>query len=170
MTDGKGIPDRLIDAYRKASQPPTEHLPAITNHFVYIRLKPGAQNFKAGFRNVPHGRLGRLKPIVQSMVDLDVIAPTDTAVNTMPITLVLGKNDKGETTISRFCIGARQLNANLLDTTTECLPNMNEVLKYVSGAYVTSTTDACKAFWSQRIFPPDRAKCAINVAGSNYVL
>jgi ABC-type branched-subunit amino acid transport system ATPase component len=33
------------------------------------------------------------------MVDLDVIAPTDTAVNTMPITLVLGKNDKGETTI-----------------------------------------------------------------------
>ena len=170
MTDGKGIPDRFIDAYHKASQPPTEHLPAITNHYVYIRLKPDAQNFKAGFRNVPHGLLGRLKTIVQSMVDLDVIAPTDTAVNTMPITLVLGKNDKGETTISRFCIDARQLNANLLDTTTECLPNMNEVLKYVSGAYVTSTTDACKAFWSQRIFPPDRAKCAINVAGSNYVL
>jgi hypothetical protein len=91
-------------------------------------------------------------------------------VNTLPIALVLGKNDKGETAISRFCIGARQLNANLLDTTTECLPNMNEVLKCVSGAYVTSTTDAGKAFWSQRIFPSDRAKCAINVTGPNYVL
>ena len=170
MEDGRYIPDRFIDAYHNASQPPTEHLPAITNHYVYVRLKPDAPNFKAGFRNVPHALLGRLKKIIQSMVDLDVIAPTDTAVNTMPITLVLGKNEKGETTISRFCIDARQLNSALLDTTTECLPNMNEVLKHVAGAYVMSTTDACKAFWSQRIYPPDRAKCAINVAGSNYVL
>jgi hypothetical protein len=28
MADGKGIPDRFIDAYHRASQPPTEHLPA----------------------------------------------------------------------------------------------------------------------------------------------
>jgi len=47
---------------------------------------------------------------------------------------------------------------------------MDDVLKNVNGAYVYSTTDACKAFWSQRIYPPDRAKCCINVAGNNYVL
>jgi hypothetical protein len=45
------------------------HQSAITNHYVYIRLKPGAQNFKAGLRNMPHGLLGRLKTIVQSMVE-----------------------------------------------------------------------------------------------------
>jgi hypothetical protein len=42
MTDGRYIPDRFIDAYHNASQPPTDHLPAITNHYVYVRLKPDA--------------------------------------------------------------------------------------------------------------------------------
>ena len=164
------IPERFIKAYHRASQPLTAHLPYITNHYVYVRMKPDARPFKAGYRSIPHNLLGRLNAIISSMIELDVIEPTDTAVNTMPITLVLGKNDAGETTISRFCIDARQLNECLVDTTTECLPSMDDVLKNVNGAYVYSTTDACKAFWSQRIFPPDRAKCCINVAGNNYVL
>jgi hypothetical protein len=50
------------------------------------------------------------------MVELDVMEPTDHAINTLPVTLVLAKNDKGETTISRFCIDARQLNKQILDT------------------------------------------------------
>jgi hypothetical protein len=86
----------------------------------------------------------------------------------MPITPVLGKNEKGEATISRFCIDVRQRSSSLLETTTECLPNVNEVLKRVAGSYAMNTADACKAFWSQWIFPPDRAS-AINVAGSNCV-
>jgi hypothetical protein len=43
MEDGRYVPDRFIDAYHNASQPPTEHLPAITNHYVYVRLKPMLQ-------------------------------------------------------------------------------------------------------------------------------
>jgi hypothetical protein len=103
-------------------------------------------------------------------VELDVMEPTDHAINTMPVTLVLAKNDKGETTISRFCIDARQLNKQILDTTPECVPSLNQVLGHAQGAYVYSTFDTVKAFWTSKLWPPDAAKACLNAAGQNFIL
>jgi len=170
MTNGQYLNDELISALHKSSQPPTEQLPAVTNHYVFIRLKPDAVPFRASARQIPQALMGRLQKIVNSMVELDVMEPTDHAINTMPVTLVLAKNDKGETTISRFCIDARQLNKQILDTTPECVPSLNQVLGHAQGAYVYSTFDTVKAFWTSKLWPPDAAKACLNVAGQNFIL
>jgi hypothetical protein len=140
LTDRKYISKEWIDALFKSAQPPTDKLPAVKNHYYYyVKLKPGAVPWKARYVSTPRNLMGRLREIIESMVKMNIIEPMDSAEFTCPITLVMGKDKEGESTISRFCCDARAMNENLI-VEPESVPNMHEVMLHAEGGYIYSTT------------------------------
>ena len=170
MTDDRYLSNEFLDDCIGCSQPPTDQLPSITNHYTFIRFKKDYKRFTAGYRPVPRNLLPRVQRIIDSMVEMDIIEPTDHATNTMPVTLVLGKTPEGETTITRLTIDARECNKALVDDMPEALPTIANLMQHAEGGYVYSTIDLVKAFWQSRIFPPHASRVALRIAGQNYSL
>ena len=163
LTDDKQILDRWIDNLYLSAQRPTEKLPAVSNHYFYVKLRPDAVPWKAHYTSVPRNLMGRLKDILDSMIKMDIIDKTDSAEFTCPITLVMGKDKEGNSTISRLCCDARAMNKNLI-TEPETVPNMHEIMMHAEGGYIYSTTDLVKSFWETRIAPNSRRFCAFRTA------
>jgi hypothetical protein len=59
LTDRKYISKEWIDALFKSAQPPTDKLPAVKNHYYYVKLKPGAVPWKARYVNTPRNLMDR---------------------------------------------------------------------------------------------------------------
>jgi hypothetical protein len=138
-------------------------LPAVSNHYFYVKLRPDAVPWKAHYTSVPRNLMGRLKDILDSMIKMDIIEKTDSAEFTCPITLVMGRDKEGNSTISRLCCDARAMNKNLI-TEPETVPNMHEIMMHAEGGYIYSTTDLVKSFWETRIAPNSRRFCAFRTA------
>jgi site-specific DNA-cytosine methylase len=163
LTSDKQILDTWIDNLYLSAQPPTEKLPAVSNHYFYVKLRPDAVPWKAHYTSVPRNLMGRLKDILDSMIRMDIIEKTDSAEFTCPITLVMGKDKEGNSTISRLCCDARAMNKNLI-TEPETVPNMHEIMMHAEGGYIYSTTDLVKSFWETKIAPNSRRFCAFRTA------
>ena len=95
LTSDKQILDTWIENLYLSAQPPTEKLPAVSNHYFYVKLRPDAVPWKAHYTSVPRNLMGRLRDILDSMIKMDIIEKTDSAEFTCPITLVMG-NGKGQ--------------------------------------------------------------------------
>ena len=75
MTDGRYLNQEFLEDCIGCTQPPTDQLPSITNHYTFIRFKKDYKRFKAGYRPVPRNLLPRVQRIIKSMVDMDIIEP-----------------------------------------------------------------------------------------------
>jgi hypothetical protein len=168
LDDDKHILDSWIDNLYRSSQPPTAQLPAVKNHYFYVKLKPNAVPWKARHSSVPRNLMGRLRDIIASMERMDIIEKTDSAEFTCPITLVMGKDKDGNSTISRLCCDARKMNKQLIQE-PESVPNMNELMMHAEGGHIYSTTDLVKSFWETKIAPNSRRFCAFRCALGCYL-
>jgi hypothetical protein len=168
--DDRYISKEWVDNLLKTAQPPTDKLPAVKNHYYYVKLKPGAVPWKAKYVSTPRNLMGRLREIIESMEKMDIIEKTDSAEFTCPITLVMGKDKNGNSTISRICCDARSMNENLI-VEPEAVPNMHDVMLHAEGGYVYSTTDLCivKSFWETKIAPNSTRFCAFRCAIGCYL-
>ena len=123
LVDDRYISKEWVDSLLQTAQPPTDKLPAVKNHYYYVKLKPGAVPWKAKYVSTPRNLMGRLREIIESMEKMDIIEKTDSAEFTCPTTLVMGKDKDGNSTISRICCDARSMNENLI-VEPEAVPNM----------------------------------------------
>ena len=163
LSSDKYLLQSWIDNLYKSSQPPTAKLPAVKNHYYYVKLKPNAIPWKARYSSVPRNLMGRLTDIIKSMERMDIIEKTDSAEFTCPITLVLGKDKDGNSTISRLCCDAREMNKQLI-VEPESVPNMHELMMHAEGGHIYSTTDLVKSFWETKIAPNSMRYCAFRCA------
>ena len=168
LVDDRYISKEWVDSLLQTAQPPTDKLPAVKNHYYYVKLKPGAVPWKAKYVSTPRNLMGRLREIIESMEKMDIIEKTDSAEFTCPITLVMGKDKDGNSTISRICCDARSMNENLI-VEPEAVPNMHEVMMHAEGGYVYSTTDLVKSFWETKIAPNSTRFCAFRCAIGCYL-
>jgi hypothetical protein len=88
MTDGRYLTQEFLEDCIGCSQPPTDQLPSITNHYTFIRFKKDYVHAVHSRlqASIPRNLLPRVQRIIKSMVDMDIIEPTDHATNTMPVT------------------------------------------------------------------------------------
>ena len=168
LSSDKYLLQSWIDNLYKSSQPPTAKLPAVKNHYYYVKLKPNAIPWKARYSSVPRNLMGRLTDIIKSMERMDIIEKTDSAEFTCPITLVLGKDKDGNSTISRLCCDAREMNKQLI-VEPESVPNMHELMMHAEGGHIYSTTDLVKSFWETKIAPNSMRYCAFRCALGCYL-
>ena len=151
------MPEGLIDEIFARSQPSGKHLPTISGHWYYLRLKEDWTPHKAKHRPVPRQLVGRLQTILHSMEEMGIIKRCDDAEIVCPITLVLKKNAEGQTTIDRLCVDARPLNARLQKPGgSEQIPLMDMLYQLAEGAYLYTALDAVKSFWQTALFPSHR--------------
>jgi hypothetical protein len=123
-----------MDGLLQTAQPPMDKplVPAVKNRYYDVELKPGAVPWKSKYVSTPRNLMGRLREIIESMEKMDIIEKTDSAEFTCPITLVMGKDKEGNSTISRICCDARSMNEDLI-VEPEAVPNMHEVVMHAEG-------------------------------------
>ena len=77
LVDDRYISKEWVDSLLQTAQPPTDKLPAVKNHYYYVKLKPGAVPWKAKYVSTPRNLMGRLREIIESMEKMDIIEKTD---------------------------------------------------------------------------------------------
>ena len=112
-----------------------------------------AKPVKQAPRRLPFHHLKEVKKLVESMLDNNVIEPSN---GPWASPIVLVKKKDGST---RFCVDFRQLNS-VTRKDAHPIPRIDETLDALRGACWFSTLDLASGYWQVKIAPEDREKTA----------
>eukprot|EP00731_Ephydatia_muelleri_P035359 Em0116g11a len=112
-----------------------------------------AKPVKQAPRRLPFHHLKEVKKLVESMLDNNVIEPSN---GPWASPIVLVKKKDGST---RFCVDFRQLNS-VTRKDAHPIPRIDETLDALHGACWFSTLDLASGYWQVKVAPEDREKTA----------
>jgi hypothetical protein len=163
------VPTGPLDDIHRSSQPKSSQLPVANGLWYYLNLRPDWTPFRSKHRPVPRQLVGRLQKILDSMEKMGIISKCDNAEIVCPITLVLKRDEDGNTTINRLCMDSRPLNARLEKPSgSEQIPLIDSLYQLCEGAYLYTAIDCTKMYWQIPLWKNHKKYSGFSANGSVY--